>query len=85
MTLDPKRFHEYFLSRAAKEPRDPHWRNGVAMCDRWLALMARSDVSQTEIDAFIQRLDTEPDCGTGWVEMGLRFRAWARKKGFKIT
>lgn len=76
----PEQFLQYFED-AARESDDPHWRNGVETCTRWLAL-TDGLVTQTEIDQLIARLDAEPDPGTGWVDLDLQFRAWARDRGF---
>ena len=50
----------------------------------WFALIDRSDISQSDIDAFVVRLNEESDAGSGWCDLGLRFRGWARTKGFKV-
>jgi hypothetical protein len=48
------------------------------MCDWWLRLCA------AEIDLFIERLDGEKDGGSGWLDLGLQFRHWARGQGFGV-
>lgn len=76
----PEQLLQYFEA-AARESGDPHWRNGVEACSRWLALID-GIVTQTEIDQLIAWLDAEPDPGSGWLDLELQFRAWARDQGF---
>lgn len=73
----------YFASVSAEYPEDPHWKNGVEMCDRWLQLSGSPSVTQTDIDLFIKRLAEEKDAGSGWLDLGIQFRYWARLHGFQ--
>ncbi len=69
---------------SAEHSQDPHWANGVTMCDWWLRLRAETSVTQAEIDSFIKRLAEEKDSGTGWIDLGLQFKHWARGRGFRV-
>ena len=59
-----------------------HWRNGAAMCRRWQALLAGRP-TQADIDAFVARLEAELNPGSGWLDLGMQFRHWARQSGFR--
>lgn len=76
----PEQLLHYFEA-VARKSGDPRSRNGAEMCARWLALIDRF-VTQAEIHQFLERLSAEPDPGTGWLDLELQFRAWARDKGF---
>jgi hypothetical protein len=65
-----------------REHPGPHWQNGAEMCRRWLGLLA-GNPSQADIDAFVARLEVEPNCGSGWLDLGMQFRHWARSRGFR--
>ena len=80
----PEQLRSYFASVSAEHPEDPHWANGLMMCDWWLRLRAAATVTQPEIDSFIKRLAEETDSGTGWLELGLQFKHWARGQGFGV-
>ena len=80
----PEQLRSYFAGVSARNPDQPHWTNGVMMCDWWLRLCAAASVTQTEIDSFIRRLDDEKDNGTGWLDLGLQFKHWARGRGFGV-
>jgi hypothetical protein len=73
----------YFASVSAEYPEDAHWRNGVEMCDWWLRLCNSSSVGQADIDMFIKRLSEEKDAGSGWLDLGMQFRHWAKLRGFE--
>jgi len=60
----------------------PHWRHGAEMCRWWLELLS-GDPTQADIDRFIARLDAETDCGSGWQDLSMQFRGWARAQGFE--
>lgn len=72
----------YFASVSAKYPENPHWKNGVEMCDWWLRLSNSSSVTQGDVDFFIKRLSEEKDAGSGWIDLGMQFRHWASLHGF---
>lgn len=80
----PEQLREYFASVSAAHPEDVHWRNGVEMAERWFAYCRRDDVSQAEIDQFIHRMQQEPNHGSGWFDLLLQFKWWARQKGFRV-
>lgn len=71
----------YFESIDREYPGE-HWRNGAEMCRRWLQLLA-DGATQTDIDQFVARLESEPGSGSGWLDLGMQFRHWARSQGFK--
>ncbi len=58
-----------------------HWQNGAEMCRRWLSLTEASDLSQADVDAFVARLKAESNPGSGWMDLGMQFRHWARSRG----
>ena len=62
---------------------DPHWRKGAEMCQRWFHLSS-GPVSQQDVDEFVRELSAEPSPGSGWLDLGMQFRAWARDRGFKV-
>jgi len=47
-----------------------HWRNGVEMCRRWIAMQSNLALTREEVDAFLERLDSEPNPGSGWIDLG---------------
>ncbi len=78
----PRQFRQYFSRVNAQYPGQ-HWENGVMMSDWWLRLEAAESVTQAEIDSFIQRLQAEPDPGSGWLDLYHQFKHWANQRGFK--
>ena len=56
---------------------------GAELCRRWLDLQGRSAVSQGDIDAFLARLERAREPGSGWMDLGMQFRHWARTRGFE--
>ena len=60
-----------------------HWQDGAEMCRQWLQLITSSS-TQIDIDQFTKRLDSEKNPGSGWVDLGLQFRHWARSRGFVV-
>ena len=71
---------EYFESVNREYP-SRHWRDGAEMCRRWRGLIS-SGATQADVDEFVARLESEKDCGAGWLDLGLQFRHWARSRGF---
>jgi hypothetical protein len=71
-----------YFEAVDREYPGEHWRNGAAMCRRWLALLA-DGASQTAIDEFVARLEAEKDHGSGWLDLGMQFRHWAKSQGFR--
>jgi hypothetical protein len=59
-----------------------HWRNGAEMCRRWQALLT-GHPTQADIEDFVTRLEAEPNYGSGWLDLGMQFRHWARSRGFR--
>lgn len=75
----------YFKRRSSEpneEPDQKLWEYGIVMCDRWHALIARSDVTQADIDDYMKSLRAERWNGTAWLDLELRFSSWAHTKGF---
>lgn len=72
----------YFEGVARHDPR-PHWREGAEMCRRWMDLASRSP-RQSDIIEFAARLDAEPAPGSGWLDLAMQFRHWARCQGFEV-
>jgi hypothetical protein len=79
LPIGPDELLAYF-ERVSRENSDPHWRNAADLCRRWTMLLAGS-VTQEDIDRFLARLDSEPRPGTGWTDLGMQFRHWARGLG----
>lgn len=75
------RFLRYFEGVDREYPGD-HWHNGAEMCRRWQELLA-GQPTQADIDAFVARLEAEPNPGSGWLDLGMQFRHWARQQGFR--
>jgi len=82
LPIGPAGLLQYF-DAVARETDDPHFRKGAAMCRQWLRLIS-GPVTQREVDEFIDELETEQDPGSGWVDLGMQFRAWARDQGLKV-
>jgi hypothetical protein len=59
------------------------WEAGVELCHWWLRLLAEG-ATQPEIDRFVARLESEPCTGSGWLDLGMQFRHWARSSGFNV-
>ena len=53
------------------------------MCRQWLRLLA-GPVTQRDVDEFVRALDAEASPGSGWQDLGMPFRAWARQQGFEV-
>jgi hypothetical protein len=77
-----------YFERMEREYPGPHWRAGVEMCRRWLALLA-GEATQIDIDQFIARLETETDGSLdGWTlacnsDTGRDLKAFWREVGAK--
>jgi hypothetical protein len=52
------------------------------MCRRWQALLT-GQPTQADIEDFVTRLEAEPNYGSGWLDLGMQFRHWARSRGFR--
>jgi len=81
--VGPEKLREYYVHIAASNP-DPHWANGVEACDRWLDLQRREAVTQSDVDAVLDRLHTETKHGSAWSIMLDQFTCWAKERGFSI-
>jgi hypothetical protein len=66
-----------------REYPEAHWRRGAEMCRQWLRLTS-GPVTQRDIDEFVGKLDGEQSPGSGWLDLGMQFRSWARDRGFKV-
>lgn len=65
---------EYFLPMNQEYPVT-HWEKGIQMCDEWLSMSNRSDVTQAEVDTFLLRLGSQKNPGSGWIDLGMQFGA----------
>jgi hypothetical protein len=72
----------YFEAVGKAYPSDDHWRNGAEMCRKWHLLLTADHQTQAEVDALLKRLESEPEPGSGWYDLNLQFRHWARSRGF---
>lgn len=79
---DARQLLRYF-ERAHHESVDEHMRRGAAVCRRWLDMTA-SGTTQAAIDDVAAVLDAEASPGSGWIDLGLRFKHWARVRGFSV-
>ena len=68
-----------YFEGVGREYPSNHCRNG---CQRWQALLA-GQPTQADIDVFVARLEAEPSGGSGWLDLGMQFRHWARQRGFR--
>jgi hypothetical protein len=66
-----------------REYPDAHWRRGAEMCRQWLRLTS-GPVTQQDVDEFVGKLGAEQNPGSGWMDLGMQFRAWAHDRGFKV-
>ena len=80
MNHDLQQMLAYF-ERQSRENTDPHWQRGVEMCRHWADI--KKSPSQATIDQFLLDFSAESNPGTGWIDLGLRFRFWARSEGFE--
>jgi len=72
-----------YFERLAQQNPSPHGGNGVAICQQFLELQHRQAVSQSDVDNLLARLVAEPSPGTGWYEVEILCRHWARQRGFE--
>lgn len=72
-----------YFEDVEREYPDPHWRNGAEMCRQWLCLTS-GPLTQEDVDEFVRKLVAEQNPGSGWLDLGMQFRAWARDRGFKV-
>jgi hypothetical protein len=72
----------YFEDLTARNP-SAHYQHGVAMCLRWIELIDKG-ASQSDITGYLSQLKSELEPGTGWIDLGLQFKSWARASGFVI-
>ena len=78
----PEKLRAYYVRIAARSPQDPQWAHGIEVCDRWLSLQQRQDLTQADIDSVLQELRSQARPGSGWYIMRDQFTAWATEKGF---
>lgn len=72
-----------YFEGVGREYPGPHWDKGAEMCRRWLRLIA-GPLTQRDVDEFVRALDAEASPGSGWQDLGMQFRAWARQQGFEV-
>lgn len=77
---DARQLLRYF-ERTHHDCGDEQMRRGAAICRRWLEMTA-SGTTQAAIDDVAAALEAEASPGSGWVDLGLRFKHWARERGF---
>jgi hypothetical protein len=80
-STEAEKFLRYFEGVAGQYPGE-HWRDGAELCRRWLALLS-SGATQPDIDEFVARLEAEKNQGSGWLDLSMQFRRWARANGFR--
>jgi hypothetical protein len=73
-----------YFEGVSRQDADPHWRRGADLCREWLVFRARP-ATQADIDQFVARLQSEPTPSTGWFDLGMQFRTWARAQGFDLS
>ena len=85
LPADVKHFLRYFEATNRDYP-DERWQNGAELSRRWLAMQAQDQISQAEIDEFLELLQAEPNKqGSGWWDLDIHFRRWARSLGFRVA
>jgi hypothetical protein len=72
-----------YFERVDSAYPDPHWRRGAEMCREWIRLTS-GPVTQQDVDEFVRLLNSEASPGSGWLDLGMQFRGWARDRGFKV-
>ncbi len=72
-----------YFENAARQHPDPHWTRGAEMCRDWLRLMS-GPATERDVQELFRRLEAEENPGSGWLDLRLQFRAWAREQGFKL-
>ncbi|MBN2211134.1 MAG: hypothetical protein JW709_07030 [Sedimentisphaerales bacterium] len=82
--FNPNHFIQYFQKLSVEQSDNSQWRFCLEMAESWLAYCQKTDLSQTDINSFIQRVDASPYSGSGLLDMMLQFKGWAKKKGFKV-
>lgn len=80
----PKQLEAYFVSVNQSVPHLRWAKNGIQLCRWWAELQEKNTPTQADIDAFLALLNTEPEIGSGWVDLGLQFSYWARQRGFQV-
>lgn len=78
----PQKLRAYYVRIAAGNPRNPQWPHGVEVCDLWLDLQRKEALTQSDIDAVLNKLQSELKAGSGWYIMRDQFTSWAKEKGF---
>jgi len=62
-----------------------HKERCLKLTDLWLSYLDRDDITQADIDRFFQGyLESEPDGGSGRIDLLFRFKNWAHESGFGI-
>lgn len=77
----PENLRRYYAARGAENPQSDHWATGVAVCDKWIALLGSHEVRQFDIDSLLGQM--QRGSGSAWSFMRLQFKEWAEAKGFK--
>ncbi len=72
---------EYFVRFAKEQPAVEEWAHGARLTRRWLDLMGAPTVKQTDVTELVRELEAFPDPGSGWFDLLIRVRYWARKSG----
>lgn len=77
----PHKLIKYFRHQY-ESSHDEHYKNGMSLCEKWISLLKNPDVHQGDISDFIAILNEEKNYGSGWIDLKLQFKAWARHNGF---
>jgi hypothetical protein len=78
----PENLRRYYEFHSVSDPKRPRWFAGIRMCDRWLQLMQKSDLCQSDIDSLLRDLRLGIGSGSIWSFMLAQFEDWAKEKGF---
>lgn len=77
----PEGLLDYYQSTSRHTGRQ-HYRNGIEMVLRWQALITGCP-TQSDIDAYLDRLAAEEHAGSGWISLCSAFIGWAKSQGFQ--
>jgi hypothetical protein len=73
----------YFQETANLDP-NPKWKLGAEVARTWLELINAPLASQEDIDALVEIISQYKSQSSGWFDLGIGVRHWARSKGYSI-
>ncbi|WOO41137.1 hypothetical protein [Rubellicoccus peritrichatus] len=72
----------YFARGAKEQEYTGQLQRGLELCYEWEKLTEKEKIRESEIEEFLDKIYSENEPGSGWMELSFQFKIWARGKGF---